>query len=519
MKTYPLYRVLIMVVLIAAGCQSKNSSSYKLGKIDFDISGTSEARQLFHKGFLLLHSFEYADAAEAFREARTADPDCAMAYWGEAMTHNHSIWQEQDYQAALTVLQQLGETPKAREAKAQSDLEKDFIRSLEILYGEGTKVSRDKAYADYMATLYKKYPGHHEVAAFYALALLGSVTYGRDLETFQLSASISKKILEENPEHPGALHYFIHANDEPEFASFALTAADEYAVVAPDAAHALHMPSHIYLALGLWDEVIRSNEVSWQASVDRKARKNLNNDAYGYHSFHWLQYGYLQQGRVEDAGQMLRDMIAYCEGLPSARARAHQIFLRTTYLIEANDWESDFASLETDASGINIATVNRDVFVHGLKHYYHKDVAALSETIERMHKNRNTAALTLNFQEGIAVCSGGGASRENTTKLSLDQSDVMEMELRALLAVLQENTTSADEWFMKATALEESLGVAYGPPAIVKPSHELYGEYLLANYRYREAVAMFTKALDLAPKRVLSEQGRWKASQALGNDL
>jgi hypothetical protein len=142
--------------------------------------------------------------------------------------------------------------------------------------------------------------------------LLGSVTVGRSDEVYQQSARISEKILKENPNHPGALHYFIHANDDPYHASTAVQVANEYAVVAPDAAHALHMPTHIYLALGMWDKVVSSNEVSWQASVNRKERKNLGNDAYGYHSYHWLQYGYLQQGRVEDGRIALENMIAYC---------------------------------------------------------------------------------------------------------------------------------------------------------------------------------------------------------------
>ena len=464
---------------------------------------------------MLLHSFEYDDAAEEFRRAKTADPDCAMAYWGEAMTYNHSIWQEQDYQKGKAVLMELADSPEARITKAKTEIEKDFIRSIEVLYGEGSKTFRDKAYADFMAKLFDKYPDNHEVAAFYALALLGSVTYGRNLEVYQQSASISKKILEENPEHPGALHYFIHANDEPEFAAKAVPAANEYSVVAPDAAHALHMPSHIYLALGMWDEVVRSNEISWQASVDRRARKNLDNNALGYHSFHWLQYGYLQKGRIEEAKQMLTDMVQFCEDLPSARARVHQIYLRTTYLVESNDWESAFASLETDTKGINIAAINRDAFVHGLKAYHLQDTAGLSAVIDQIKAQRDFAAQTLVMEEGIALCSGGGASRENTTQLSLDLSDVMEMELRALVAVLNNDLPLAEDWFSKATQLEESVGAAYGPPAIVKPSHELYGEFLLANSRYNDALAMFNKALELAPQRVLAQKGKLSAIQKL----
>jgi tetratricopeptide (TPR) repeat protein len=519
MQHFKLTLLLLFFIGLISSCDRSKTSAYKLGKINFEISGTTEAQEAFRKGFLLLHSFEYEDAAEEFRKAKTVDPDCAMAYWGEAMTYNHSIWQEQDYQKGKAVLMELAESYEARQAKAKSELEKDFIQAIEILYGEGSKTYRDKAYANYMAKLFDKYPDNHEVAAFYALSLLGSVTYGRSLEVYQQSASISKKILEENPEHPGALHYFIHANDEPEFAATAVLAANAYSVVAPDAAHALHMPSHIYLALGMWDEVVRSNEISWQASINRKARKNLDNNALGYHSFHWLQYGYLQQGKIEEAKQMLSEMVQYCKEFPSARARAHQIFLRSTYLVESNDWESIFASLETETKGINIAAMNRDAFVNGLKAYHMQDKAILAEVIDQVKMQRDIAAKTLVLEEGIALCSGGGASRENTTQMSLDLSDVMEMELRALLAVLNDELDLAENWFIKATKLEESVGAAYGPPAIVKPSHELYGEFLLANSRYSDALEMFNQALELAPQRALAIEGKLMAIQKLGETL
>ncbi|MCF6223634.1 MAG: hypothetical protein L3J34_07890 [Flavobacteriaceae bacterium] len=152
-----------------------------------------------------------------------------------------------------------------------------------------------------MKKLNLKYPDNHEVKAFYALSLLGSVSDGRDDEIYGKGAKIAQGIIEENPNHPGALHYLIHSYDDPKHANLALDAAYSYAKVAPDASHALHMPSHIFVAMGMWDEVVKSNENSYQASVNRMERKKLDNDARGYHAFHWLEYGYLQQNRFEDA--------------------------------------------------------------------------------------------------------------------------------------------------------------------------------------------------------------------------
>ncbi|MFZ2906021.1 MAG: hypothetical protein WAZ98_07460 [Cyclobacteriaceae bacterium] len=509
--------VAIFSVLLIVSCsQKKSEESYKLGQLNFDVSGKEEAKAAFMKGHLLLHSFEYTDAAEAFREAQQIDPDFAMAYWGEAMTFNHSIWQEQDYDGGKAVIEKLGKTSEERIAKAKTALEKEFIKSLEVLYGDGTKAQRDQSYADFLGNMYERYPQNHEVGTFYALALLGSVTVGRNVDVYQKSARISEKILKENPNHPGALHYFIHANDDPYHAKQAVQVANEYSVVAPDAAHALHMPTHIYLALGMWDQVVNSNEASWQASVDRKARKNLDNNALGYHSYHWLQYAYLQQGRVDDARQALDRMFQYCDELPSARARTHEIYFKSTYLAETDDWKSDVAGRVTDAKDLNISTRSMEAYVQGMKAHHAGDKASLSTIVNAIEKDRKEASATLS-DAGITLCNSGGANRENATELDINLSHVMEMELRAMQAMMQNDLKSAEKWLQDASKLEESVSYSYGPPAIVKPSHELYGEFLLSQNRAKEALPLFEKALQLAPKRVLSLRGRLKAATVLND--
>jgi tetratricopeptide (TPR) repeat protein len=497
-------------------CSPRENKEYKLGELTFDVTGSEEAKEIFKKVHLLLHSFEYQDACEVFLEAQKADPDFAMAYWGEAMTYNHSIWQEQDLEKGREALRKLGETAEDRIGKAKTELEKKFIQSLNILYGEGSKTDRDQAYARFMGELYQRYPDNHEVASFYALSLLGSVTVGRSDDVYQQSARISEKILQENPNHPGALHYFIHANDDPYHAGTAVEVANEYAVVAPDAAHALHMPTHIYLALGMWDKVVSSNEVSWQASVNRKERKNLSNDAYGYHSYHWLQYGYLQQGRLEEARKTLENMIQYCAELPSARARAHEVFFKSTYLVETNDWNSEFSLKETDTKELNILTRSMEAFVKGMKFYHTKDNASLENLILAMEKDRQVESAKIS-DAGIALCNSGGANRENATVLDVNLSHVLEMELRAMQAWMQNDLETTERWLKEASTLEANVSYSYGPPAVVKPSHELYGEFLLSLNRAEEAIAQFDKALQLAPKRVMALRGKLKAATQLKN--
>ncbi|HEY3429617.1 MAG TPA: hypothetical protein VGK39_03000 [Cyclobacteriaceae bacterium] len=509
--------IAISTLLLIVSCSSKKTEeTYKLGQLTFDVTGREEAKAAFVKGHLLLHSFEYQDAAEAFREAQGIDPDFVMAYWGEAMTYNHSIWQEQDYDKGKGTLEKLGKTPEERIVKAQTELEKEFIKSLEVLYGDGTKATRDKAYADYLGKLYEKYPDNHEVGSFYALALLGSVTVGRNDEVYQKSARVAEKILKENPNHPGALHYFIHANDDPYHAKEAVQVANEYSVVAPDAAHALHMPTHIYLALGMWDQVVSSNENSWQASVNRKERKKLDNDALGYHSYHWLEYAYLQQGRVEDAQKTLDNMLTYCNDLSSGRARTHEIFFKSTYLVETDDWKSEYASKLTDAKGLNVLTRSLENYVRGMKAYHEGNRASLESVASEIEKDRQLETAKIS-EAGIAVCGSGGATRENATELDINLSKVIEMELRAMSAWMQKDFKSAEKWLQDASQLEQNVSYSYGPPAVVKPSHELYGEFLLTQNRAKDALPLFDKALQLAPKRVLALRGKLKAATLLND--
>jgi pentatricopeptide repeat protein len=513
-----LYAILFSLLLVSCSSEKKPESQAegRLGEIQLEVSGAAEAQPHFERGLLLLHSFEYADAADAFKQAQEVDPDFAMAYWGEAMTYNHSLWRAQDHEQGKAALEKLGATPKDRKAKALTTLEQDFLQAVEILYGEGIKTERDQAYADYMQTLYQKYPENTEVAAFYALSLLGSVPVGRDDEVYEKGATIAKSIIAENPNHPGALHYLIHSYDDPMHASLALHAADSYSKVAPDAAHALHMPSHIYVAMGMWDEVVASNEVSWQASVDRMKRKNLDYSAQSYHAFHWLLYGYLQQGRYAKARQIMDDMVRYTDTVPSKGSRAYLISMKGTYLIETNDWDNEIAEIEVDMDDLNISLRAIYFYLEGVKAYHKKDKSGLEEVIHTMEDERiqKTALIT---EKGLALCAGAGGMSDTPNQLDVDQAYVMELQLRGFLAGLEDHEEEAEKFLKQAAMLEENVSYSYGPPPIVKPSHELYGEWLLQTNHPEEAQVQFEKALERGPKRVLSLLGQKQAATLLND--
>lgn len=270
-----LFYILTCVVLFVQ-CKEKQSLSLEevsLGDVNFAVTGSDEALPYFQEGLLLLHSFEFEDAAEKFVKAQQIDSSFVMAYWGEAMSYNHPLWRERYSEDGIAALEKLAGTKEERLSMAKTTIEHDLLEAVEILYSEGDKKEVDMAYKNQMENLYKKYPEHHEVAAFYALSLLGSSKSRKEDDHYELGAKIVQSIIDENPQHPGALHYLIHSYDDPDHATLALDAANSYSKVAPDAEHALHMPSHIFVALGMWDEVINSNIASYEASVARMEDK------------------------------------------------------------------------------------------------------------------------------------------------------------------------------------------------------------------------------------------------------
>jgi tetratricopeptide (TPR) repeat protein len=497
----------------ALGCKpTQEPPAPHLGMLDFQVTGNPDAQPAFTEGLLLLHSFEYADARETFAEARAKDSTMSMAYWGEAMTWNHPLWQEQDFDKGLEVLNALAPTPEERVVWAATEIEKDFIQGINILYGPGDKASRDSLYAAYMGTLYAKYPGNDEVASFYSLALNGWGTTEKNLAIMEKAAGIGLEVLGRNPNHPGALHYVVHAYDHPEFAAQALEIADKYAKVAPDAGHALHMPTHTYVALGLWDRVIESNIASWKAERARKARKQLDNKALGYHAWHWLQYGYLQKGDTATARAMVDSMQAFCETLPDPRARAHLVYLKTTYLAESDNYTSAVTPLPIDLGGLNISTQAKDHFVRGMALYARADKRALDSLIKTMADQRVIEELKTP-EKGIRMC--GNISRNIATRTDLQVAEAMECQLRAMRAMLDGDAKKAEEFLKKSIDLEDACGYAFGPPEIVKPAHEFYGEWLLEQGRPQDAAEQFDLALKLAPNRRHSMAGKERAAKAL----
>ncbi len=370
-------RLLLAVVCVLALSGRAEAQRPGVGQVSFPNSGAPAAQQDFLTGLAQLHNFEYGPAAELFRKAQQTDPNFAMAYWGEAMTHTHPVWMEQNAAAARAVLLRLGARPEARLAKAKTEREKDYLRAVDVLYGDGAKEARDIAYAEAMDSLRRRYPDDVEATALTAVALLGTAHAGRDFAIYMRAAALLEPLLPSHPKHPGIAHYLIHSYDDPIHAPLGLRAARAYSTIAPSAAHAQHMCSHIFVAMGMWDDVVAANEAA-VTLMGSAAAPNRPPAACGHYPS-WLTYGYLQQGRVEAAKTMVKN----CQATGGA-----WIGMRTRYVLDTEDWTGEIASLTT--SPPQPAGVFTYEFTNAFIAVRHGDLTAARAALAKMQQARTT---------------------------------------------------------------------------------------------------------------------------------
>lgn len=481
-------RKVILALLLFALSMPLAAQSGKLGTISFPTSGSGKAQPAFIRGVLLLHSFEYDDAAKSFQEAQRIDPGLAMAYWGEAMTYNHPVWQQQDQPKALAALAKLGATRAERRARAKTDLEKRWMDAVETLYGEGNKERRDTLYSQQMGRLAADYAKDNEVRTFYALSLLGMSHHGRDVALYMRAAAICEEVFRENPDHPGAAHYLIHSYDDPVHGPLGLRAARAYSVIAPTAPHAQHMTSHIFLALGMWDETVASNEV---------ASKMI-----GYTSGHytlWLLYAYLQQGRYAEARGVFERMRADVATHPGYGKRLHLALARAAYMIDTREWDSDIAKTVVDTTDMDLG-----IFYLGLPEGW----AALE---------RGDTATVRNLVDAMGA-RAAKLQADTSYALSNEPNDalVMMLELKGTLLLAQQQNDAGIALLKQAAAREDSVPYDFGPPATIKPPKELLAEALLATGSAAEARVAFEQALARTPRRPVGLVGLAEAARRSG---
>jgi tetratricopeptide (TPR) repeat protein len=512
---------ILMLTISALAVAQQAPRSSQLGKIDFATSGSEKAQAFFLRGVAALHSFWFEEALEAFQSAVKIDPDFQMAYWGEAMSYNHPLWAEQDFEAGKKAVAKIKDTPRL------SEKERGFLGAVRLLYGEGNKLERDKAYSAAMGKMHQQYPDDLEVASFYALSLLGTVRpEDKGFRRQALAGAISLEVFRKNPDHPGAAHYIIHAFDDPDHAILALPAAYRYSEIAPEAHHARHMPSHIFLQLGMWPEAAKSNESSWATSDAWVKRKNLSISLRDYHSLHWLLYVYCQQGRYSKAEELLGIMRkAMSESSSDDKLRPNYYAnnwatMAATFIVETERWDQLEKLLPAGSSAIDSGADS-----HG---------AAPAAASQQSAVRQNQAAQILPiFTRGfIAAVRGSGDAEAAMVALKARSTPapnagsygspartmaIRVQEIEAVLAATRGNYDEAIAVMKKATAMEEELGPPSGPPPLIKPSHELFGEILLRAGRPKEASQEFAASLLRQPNRARSLIGAARAAAKSGD--
>jgi tetratricopeptide (TPR) repeat protein len=484
-RRLPTAFALFLVAPLLVMRTSTDAQERRLGSVDFPNSGAATAQSSFLEGVLLLHSFEFEDAATAFRRAQEIDPEFAMAYWGEAMTYNHPLWRQQDKPAALAALSRYASTPQERQAKAPTEREAAYLATLDVLYGEGTKTQRDRAYMDAMARLSAAYPEDLEARVFHGLAVLGSTDGDRDFATYMRAAAIAQPVFDANPDHPGAAHYIIHSFDDPVHAPLGLEAARAYSEIAPDAAHAQHMTSHIFVAMGMWDDVVSANVRARDVQNARLEELGRPPNACGHYTS-WLHYGWLMKGQMKDAERGMSECLRRVRsGSANDGEIGYFVNMRARHVLDTREWDAArLIAADVDRAGYR--------FVSGYAALKRGDRAEARHALEQL--------------------------RPPSPEEANPRRTIMALELDALLALDGGDGARAVALLEDATELEESLPFEFGPPASLKPPHELLGEVYLELGDHEGAFDAFRAALERTPERTPSLEGLVEAARPLDED-
>jgi tetratricopeptide (TPR) repeat protein len=477
-----------------------------LGAVSFANSGAASAQPAFQRGLAFLHSFEYDQAAEAFRAAQTADPSFAMAFWGEALTYSHLLWGEDDTDAARRALGRLGAGRDARLAKAGTARERAFGEAIEALFVDGTLPVRVRGFSDAMRVVALAYPDDLDAGSFAALASMFAGYVG-DLSATERQAALdaavdfAQRVFTANPNHPGGAHYLIHACDSPELAARGLEAARRYAQIAPDAEHALHMPSHIFVQLGLWSDTVASNVRSWAASEKEVAALKLTNADLSFHALLFQQYAELQLGQYR----------ASRASVAKARAALAGVDLTTAQHVDARYAIGELAFQHAANSGEWSVEICRDIGPEPAV-----PPAAASDR-ERSFASRARYRWTIAAVRCGSVDTVLEPLRTQVAALATDDRAGAGQRQALLHAELLAYLGGRPPRDLDALLADPAPSRApVGPPTTLR-TEELLGEARLKAGRPREAIAAYERALQLTPNRSAALLGLARARHAAGD--
>jgi tetratricopeptide (TPR) repeat protein len=475
-------------------------SETQLGTVHFPVSCSASVQKPFARGVALLHSFWYEEAEKEFLNIAKEDPHCAMAHWGIAMSIWHQLWNEPD---AAVIKRGLGEARAANKlaqgppfAKPATPREKAYIAAILAFYDSGASEHSVsvKAYSDAMKKVYVSYPDDHEAAVFYALSLLASEPHNDETFANRLAAAaILQPLFAAQPDHPGVAHYLIHAYDKPQLAERGIPAARRYAQVAPAAPHALHMPSHIFARVGLWQDDINSNLASI-AATRKTAAMHMGGEGHQFHAMDFLFYAYLQSGREADAKALMDEVKAMPEmhdmyGVGFDPHLATEAHFAALYPLEMRDWATA-AALKL----IAVEGTAEDSFTYwakaiGSAHLHHpEDVRKDVSAIEAIHQK-----FVSEKKQDLAE------SADNDLK-----------QARAWLAFSEGKYDDAVEVLRPIADKQDALGDE--PQGI--PTREMIAEMLMEAKRPQQALAEYQTDLKFNPNRFNGLYGAGRAAEA-----
>jgi hypothetical protein len=474
------------------------SAGEKIGQVTFPVSCAPAMQKPFERAVALLHSFWYLESAKAFTAIAQADPGCGMAYWGMALSQWTQIWAPPPPAALKRGIEAM---EKAKTAGAKTDRERDYIAAADLFFKDSDKLdhrTRATAYAKAMEQVYQRYPQDREAAIFYALALQATADpHDKTYANQRRSGEIAEKVFAAEPNHPGAAHYIIHAYDYPTTAQEGLPAARRYAQFAPSAPHALHMPSHIYVLLGMWPETVKSNLVAAEAEKDR------GNPDDRMHALDYLVYAYLQQAQdadakrvVDEARAIMAELAAknYNSGRPTAAFAMAAIEARWT--MERGRW-AEAALVEARPNNFP-HTEAMIYFARGIGAARIGDVAQTRLAADKLAALRDAL----------------------TQRKDAYWAEQVEIERRAVAAWLARAEGRNDEalaLMRSAAELEattEKHNISPGPIALAR---ELYGDMLLDARQPAKALVEYEAALKVSPNRFKALHGAAKSAELAGD--
>ncbi len=482
----------VLLSCLPAGAQEHHhaemSTDGKLGSVSFPTSCSAGVKTQFERGVALLHSFGYDPAHKQFQKIEREDPSCAMAYWGDAMSFYHQLW-DRPSPAALAEGWKL--IQRAQATGAKTPRERGYIEAAAAFYGGDAKTTyegRCDAYRMAMEKLHEQFPSDHEAAIFYALALVASPKAdANDFAYRKQAVTILNAVLKDEPDHPGVAHYLIHACDNPEMAREGLPAARRYAQIAPASAHALHMPSHVFARLGMWQDDIQSNLASVAAAKKQGEVLNLT------HALHFLEYAYLQTGQNSKARAAEEEAIAIpMKDYPTSELEYYhfvQVRLPTLFALETRDWKAAERLVPPRGAMPDFQAVV--YWAHAVAAGHLRDLPAVQEAVAQYDR----ALEEVEKSSFAYVAEGMATSRD---------------EAHAWLTFTQGKDGDALGLMSKSADKQDVAGKG----EVDLPAREMLADMLRELHRPEEALIQYRRSLETDPNRFNALYGTARSAQA-----